>query len=437
MSDRTQIVKETVQIETTLTNLNLSQEYIDKFNEEQITDEETLLMITYDQLRDEMKIPVQDRATLSEYIRGNRSTMSSETDARNQSLTKIDDILNALHLTTCNELKTYLEGHDITTKEELKRQVTYRKLRPPDGDAVKIPLGPTVKIIDYIQTCDANKTRECDICGSVWDIICKSISKNIKTADDDEQIEFWDHCRNCCHFGEEFDVYQVLAFESTLVERDIVTLWQYRLKCLKGFLCSITQVFGIIVVLYQLLSDGMDNKGICNEFDTNTAHMNILAFCLSTYLSYTTVKQLSAKKGLYQYIPLRGYDVTWLDHGWLYYGFVVNTVASICAVWGSFGIIFYSENAIDMVLNSVALFFLVELDDLLVNDEDYEEFEKSMNEFFIGRDKNKGFIKDKLGRCGDWVGATIFWVIGAPFELLRFITIVACVTVPFYIVVCF
>merc|ERR1712173_137409 len=109
----------------------------------------------------------------------------------------------------------------------------------------------------------------------------------------------------CCEDKKDFDVYQVLAVESTEPDRDIVVLWKYRLKCLKGFLCALTQIIGMIVILYQLISEGVNNKKWCWNYNADIWYMNILAFLMSTYLAYTTVRELGSTKGLYQYILLK------------------------------------------------------------------------------------------------------------------------------------
>ena len=41
------------------------------------------------------------------------------------------------------------------------------------------------------------------------------------------------------------------------------------------------------------------------------------------------------------------------------------------AIFGSFVVIYVSESAFDVVLNAVALFFVVEMDDLMIDDYDY------------------------------------------------------------------
>merc|ERR1719242_1712581 len=95
---------------------------------------------------------------------------------------------------------------------------------------------------------------ECDIFAALWKIAKKEWNrKGGKQSGED----FEEEIASCCYWKHDFDVYQVLAFESTDPRRNIVVLWKYRLKCLKGFLCALTQVFGMAVVLYQLTLEGV------------------------------------------------------------------------------------------------------------------------------------------------------------------------------------
>ena len=137
---------------------------------------------------------------------------------------------------------------------------------------------------------------------------------------------------------------------------------------------------------------------------------------------------------------LKGYNAPWIDNGWLYFGFVVNTVTAVIAVWGSFFIIFWSVHAIDMVLNSMALFFLVEIDDLLVDGRDYDKIETELldEEAFEKRKKHQEQIKTGMcGAVGDWMFSVVVFMVGGPFQILRVFTIVLVTFAPFYIVICF
>merc|ERR1712087_901091 len=65
-----------------------------------------------------------------------------------------------------------------------------------------------------------------------------------------------------------------------------------------------------------------------------------------------------------------------VDIAILQMGVLMGMYALLLAVFGSFFLIYASEDgadSLDMVFNALALFFLIELDDLLVQDSDYED----------------------------------------------------------------
>merc|ERR1719208_170317 len=85
---------------------------------------------------------------------------------------------------------------------------------------------------------------------------------------------------------------------------------------------------------------------------------------------------------------------------WLRMGFSVNVIASILAVYGSFMAVFFSDNSLDMILNSVALFFVAELDDLLVKSSDYSKIKERIVEFKEDeRKRRQSGASDKATGC--------------------------------------
>merc|ERR1719445_2476701 len=74
--------------------------------------------------------------------------------------------------------------------------------------------------------------------------------------------------------------------------------------------------------------------------------------------------------------PRHFHRVQVVDLALLQMGVLINMYALFLAVFGSFFLIYASEDgadSLDMVFNSLALFFLIELDDLLVQDNDYQD----------------------------------------------------------------
>ena len=102
--------------------------------------------------------------------------------------------------------------------------------------------GPSADIQVEQSDDDYEAPKECDIFGALWEAFDDTLRKVKKGATDDDVQAFHDEIKECCEFQHDFDVYQVLAFESTDPNRDIIDLWLYRMKCLKGFLCALTQV---------------------------------------------------------------------------------------------------------------------------------------------------------------------------------------------------
>lgn len=56
---------------------------------------------------------------------------------------------------------------------------------------------------------------------------------------------------------------------------------------------------------------------------------------------------------------------------WLFLGLYSNMFALVTAIYGSFLVIYTSTNAINMVLNSMSLYFIMELDTMMVDQADY------------------------------------------------------------------
>ena len=126
---------------------------------------------------------------------------------------------------------------------------------------------------------------------------------------------------------------------------------------------------------------------------------------------------------------------------------IYRTLHIICKLYtnntGSFVVIFFSDNSLDMVLNSVALFFIVELDDLLVTQSDYERIYNYILEYQHEVQENvKG--KGCCFRCKRCISCVCYglargcaWLYRLPFTLVRYFTVLACIVLPFYLGYCY
>ena len=67
---------------------------------------------------------------------------------------------------------------------------------------------------------------------------------------------------------------------------------------------------------------------------------------------------------------------------WLYLGLYANMFALISAIYGSFLLIYSTEDAVWMVLNAVALYFIMDLDVMMVDPQDYSRVKRFMKHDF-------------------------------------------------------
>merc|ERR1719445_930947 len=84
---------------------------------------------------------------------------------------------------------------------------------------------------------------------------------------------------------------------------------------------------------------------------------------------------------MYKGFQQGGANIKLVNVIWLRVGLSVNVFVTTAAVYGSFVTVFFSDNSLDMILNSVALFFLVELDDMLVKAKDYGTVKKYLEAY--------------------------------------------------------
>merc|ERR1740123_296058 len=116
--------------------------------------------------------------------------------------------------------------------------------------------------------------------------------------------------------------------------------------------------------MIDFVETGLETKDICNppEYEliqtdplrfVYESNLKILAFLFSSFLAYFSIDTLfGVEKGMYQDMKYAE-SVKWVSTFWLQVGFTVNVIVSIVAVYGSFVVIFFSDNSLDMVLNSV------------------------------------------------------------------------------------
>jgi len=312
---------------------------------------------------------------------------------------------------------------------------------------------------------EAPSPRHSKTAESVTPMDGKKRSKNgandaASTGASDQEREYIEHVLACCVAEDGFDIYQLMAFKSDTKEN-----WKehviYALEVLKSVVCALTQCVGIFLVMHDFVEQGLTNKMMCNPpiYDEGAwmaiyhSQLKLLAFLFSSFLAFFSIDQLkSVERGMYQRFS-RGANLKLVNLVWLRIGLSVNIFVTIVAVYGSFVTVFFSHSSMDMILNSVALFFLVELDDMLVKADDYATIKHYLeahdNQTICdeAREEYKAKMKDRNESC---VGAKLCcdsccaqmvhcvgWLYQQPFEMARYVTIGACFVLPIFVGYCY
>merc|ERR1712012_432509 len=217
-----------------------------------------------------------------------------------------------------------------------------------------------------------------------------------------KQLEYTRHLVQCCEDGAGFDYYQIMAFYSNTKD-NLTDSVKYILCVIKALICALTQLLGMVIIMVDFVVIGLEGRGdaMCNVADFGDAvwyqvlydfQLKILAFLFSTFLAFICFDRLTGvEQGMYWKMKY-AQDIEFLNIIWLRIGFSVNVFASILAVYGSFMVVFFSDNSLDMILNSVALFFVVELDDLLVKGSDYKRIAKYIRNYQEEGERKKSSI---------------------------------------------
>merc|ERR1712013_138051 len=240
--------------------------------------------------------------------------------------------------------------------------------------------------------------------------------------------KYLDRLKQCASNSEGFDVYQMLAFrrmQRKLVDdtapssgccgwlADMINDDYNQAKAMV-LIIGLLQTFGITLILAEVVLvyffphwyDVPAEDAAAFECEIGAEYWDepgevmykILAFLFATMISINLGKAIHTirtngfnsvleekvdgeESGL-NTVDLHRMKV--VDPALLQVGVLINMYALLLAVFGSFFMIYASEDgadSLDMVFNALALFFLIELDDLLVQDKDYEDVEQFLEEF--------------------------------------------------------
>eukprot|EP00483_Globobulimina_turgida_P013745 UN13771 len=171
----------------------------------------------------------------------------------------------------------------------------------------------------------------------------------------------------------------------------------------KAICCAIFQTVGIIALIYNEITNS--DKDFC-EMGSDWAPKTI-ATVASFYIALTMFGMIQHvdEQGLYEIEAWAMKDmVPFIQPKWWYLGYNANCFALVGAVYGSIIVIYLSPSALEVVLNSVALFFIIELDDLMVDEYDYKRIRKYFDQQydpkqFDGFEYEMGCCESKMVGC--------------------------------------
>jgi len=276
-----------------------------------------------------------------------------------------------------------------------------------------------------------------------------------------KESEYISHILECCDNGDGLDYYQLMAFHSNTKDnfKDRI---KYLIYIIKASITAITQILGMIIIMIDFVVIGLDSRkgDMCREpvyagmewhEVLYESQLKILAFLFSTFLAFFCFDRLTGvEQGMYRKMKY-AQNLKFLNIVWLRIGFSVNVIASILAVYGSFMVVFFSDNSLDMILNSVALFFLVELDDLLVKASDYQRIGDYIREYQSEKerlekttdavDENEEECCPKCKQCGrsccSYFVCCVAWLYTLPFQVVRYFTVAMCLVLPIMLGYCY
>eukprot|EP01084_Bolivina_argentea_P249358 417395_1 len=224
------------------------------------------------------------------------------------------------------------------------------------------------------------------------------------------------HAIQCCDDGEGLDIYQILAvryfdiesrrisgrrpFQKIGCNCEIIAISPFINAAFVSIIVGLAQTIGITVVIWKILYayfDGLeDDQEMCvmDAWRWNEVYsLKMLSFLLSLIIAFyvSIVLNNMQHSGLYEMMDrLKPQHLVRLDRVVLWIlqmGEFINYYVCLLVVIGSYFIIFesntgeenndgtidYSHSGLDMILNAVALFFMLELDDLMVSAQDYND----------------------------------------------------------------
>eukprot|EP00483_Globobulimina_turgida_P007274 UN07288 len=201
----------------------------------------------------------------------------------------------------------------------------------------------------------------------------RTVSFEIPLKADPDDYESWfhqyddtvDQIQEWCSAQENLDVYQMNSFYAGVSNKRAQLLNYY-----KTAMVFFIQTGGAgYLAIRGITKNFTADSSFCKLDDIGLLSWMAMAF--SGFISLTLNDQLTeiSVQGVYRFkknLP------PFFNKFWLSLGIFINIFVLVISWVVSIVIIFISTNPMDMILNSIAIYFIIELDDMMVNRLDYE-----------------------------------------------------------------
>ena len=267
---------------------------------------------------------------------------------------------------------------------------------------------------------------------------------------------------------EGIDIYQLVAFQSeckpegktiniALCNRSFeieYNIYYYNIfKALVTFFVQIASVFVLLDYALTTIKQESD-KDFCDN--SGDAGPKTMAVSYTTFLSlilWSTVQQ-GRNSGFYRWcIGTEEWDnpiFKIVDYTWLTFGRTLCHGVILSAFSLSFLIIFYTTDPMDIILNAVALLFIADIDNAVVNPNDYEDMyqwfkdSKNLKKFEENSSKNGSNDNKPKSKCNEYEESCDLCCKKVRFSLGRSVKIAVnvfafcmAITAPLLIIICY
>lgn len=225
--------------------------------------------------------------------------------------------------------------------------------------------------------------------------------------------------------GETLDIYQMCSFMAYNSDSNCKLYFYY----MKAMCCALFQTAGLVIFIYNAIRE--TDKELCagdGDWDVRA-----IATIATLYISLTMggMVQTIDSQGLYEFDGWSTETIPpFLSPRWLFVGLYVNYFSLMGAILGSFIVIYVSESALDVVLNAVALFFVVEMDDLMIDEYDYERIVDFFKDTYDPKQYPTAYEDTKCESiCIKSGGCTVI--------ICVLVAMLGALAAPFYMAICF